>query len=968
MTRRTEAWTGLAAKRLRVVFVVLTLGLLSTWLAGCGRPGPTVDTATGVNDLQTLDCTRLGYPCTAAEVTPEVEREGIRVARAALRRLFEEPGLAALEWIRAQPGVVHAVGNDHVIRFRLAGGRPVWVLGEHRLEPLVPGVESAESSAMEFWGPESLTVTPDAARPPPQPGPRRDFWLPSFSLFSTLHAQPVGDDRDQDGHVTDRDFRRALVLDPFRWQWTQHGTRHEYREGTTLVGMLKETRGFRDGVVTYRPDEEANESQFRGWDSYDLVHYSGHSERICEEDGPCYTAIFTGDTRPIDQLDDPADTARETGVMEYTDPATGARIEQRHVGLSSDWFNRNYSNTLDRTIVFVNGCGSVDPVGHGFVPDYLAPIVASGDGTTIVGWDDYVPTLAAQAAALDFYEKLIATGLRAGDVFDRMSTGIKAALNSDERTARLRVGSGQGAGVARAKARIREVVALHVPGGARLTDGPQPQEVLQGNADDGRDDTLSVDLIVHGVLPDEEHRWSLDLLLDDRPIQRDVRLSGQDKIGDYAYRVPLRNVSLERDLQPDSSETLMAVARLPEGGESRTKIDITVVKEYARMGSGSGPSGAEIDQALPIELDKFHGYVYPYGYRKAGNRYVGAVDGVEGLVEPCVIRFPLLSSTTTGDAMAFAMNRSGPLAPGTYNIADGKVHKAPDEVTGAFLASFRIGAGNALSGGRNTEYGMNSGTVTIHSVSGGLVRGELRGNGVAGPTGLGEKPPNYPQLSVGAEFSILVTAPMGEPFSNQPYACLNEESPDGDPVPTTPQSQETEPGIPIDGVPRPSDPEPPQVTEDGISIQATGPAASGEWNFGDKDFSLAGGCTGSSQMNFGFASGAPHLDDWVYLSFTTEQAVESGETGTFNLASLTWDQGVERPANLPPESPIRVPRRYEGKGILRLDRHDNYPNQRRLSGSIEGELVRRSPLETVTLSAEFSIPMSCGVNLSPPRD
>ena len=405
--------------------------------------------------------------------------------------------------------------------------------------------------------------------------------------------------------------------------------------------------------------------------------------------------------------------------------------------------------------------------------------------------------------------------------------------------------------------------------------------------------------------------------------------------------------------------------------ENKVDLVVELLTEFASMGAGSNsgtPLPPGIDAPLPIELDKFSGYVYPYGYRKSDDKYVGVADGVEGLAEPCVIRFPLLSSTTTGDAVAFEINLSGPLAPGIYNIANGKEHKAAHQVTGQFLASFRIGAGNTLSGGRDTDYWMSSGSVTIHSVRGGLVRGELRGNGVAGPTGLGKEPPNYPQLSVTSEFSIFVTAPMGKPISDQPYACLDEERPDGDHVPPTPASQETGPGTPTEGAQPPADPESPQVAEEEISIRATGPGEPGEWIFGDQDFILTGGCTGSSPMNFGFASGAPHLDDWVYLSFTTEQVVESGALGTFTLSNLTWEQGVERPASLPPESPIRAPRRYEGKGTLRLDRHDNHPTQRRISGSMEGELVRRLTQETVTVSAAFSIPMSCGVDLSAPRD
>jgi hypothetical protein len=571
----------------------LVLVLCSPLLVACGGAAERTGSDPYPSGLQTLECERLNYPCTEAGVAPDVASEGIRLGKAILGRLRHETGRSLLDWVRSQPGVVHAVGNQRVVRFRLQGGRPVWVTWAEALDRTVTEGGFTPGSPILPQVPEQ-TGARHALRSSAAAGPVRmtleaawRSWPSILPRFPTVHARPVGRDQDGDRHVTDRDYRRALVLDPSRWEWTRLGSRSEYREGTEIVRMLEATDGFRlDGVVHYRPDEEANERAFKNWDTYDLVHFTGHGHRICEENGPCYTVLFTGTILPIDQIDDPSDTLRESGIMGFEDPATGAVVERRHAGLSSDWFLSEYrGKRLDRTIVFLNGCGTVDPDGHGFVPDILKSMTGPDNRTTIIGWDQNVPTLDAQKAALHTYQSMIRDGLRAGDVVRRLPPHVTAVTNSDGLTARFVSGSGLGRGFDRASLRIREVVALHVPGGDRMIDGIPPAEVYPGT---GGPNTLSVDLVVDGVESQEEGRWSIDVTLDGRTIRRGVRLSKSHKTGDHAYRIPLRDLPVDRNLKLGRYD-LMAVAALPEGGESRSKVEIEFAAWMVAVTGGPVP-------------------------------------------------------------------------------------------------------------------------------------------------------------------------------------------------------------------------------------------------------------------------------------------------------------------------------------------------------------------------------------------
>lgn len=516
------------------------------------------------------DCKRLDYPCAAADVDPAVAREGIRIADGVLDRFNRDGGEEALEWLRAQPRVVHVLGDGRAFRFRLEGGRPVWVLTAQALgyadgstSMAVPPPASTDPSAAGFTNVAGLLLS--AGR-----------WLAAEAAATSFEALPpaplvevVGRDRDGDGKVSNRDPRHALILDPFHWEWSRL-TSYSYREGDEVRRMLLATSGFAEGEVRYLRDHEATESAFTGWDKYDVVHFSGHGHQLCEHDA-CFSALFTGDTVSSSGVFDDSDLGlgRETGVMEVWDPVTDERLRKRHVAVGREWFEAHYAHgKLSGTLVYLSGCGTMNP-GSAFLPDFLASLLGDS-GATAIGWTGVVPGAPAQAAALAFYEQADKSAQRAGEVLSNMQKdGFTAAVNSEGGRVALRAGSARGEGFTRAPARLREVVALHVPVAGRMTDGPQPRKVLRGSPGDARNDTLSVDVVLEGVQASELDQWSVDLVLGGRVIRRGLTPADGRVEGRYRYRIPVRDIDIGGDLVEGRSDTLEAVARLPEGGESR---------------------------------------------------------------------------------------------------------------------------------------------------------------------------------------------------------------------------------------------------------------------------------------------------------------------------------------------------------------------------------------------------------------
>ncbi|WP_084418604.1 hypothetical protein [Henriciella litoralis] len=125
----------------------------------------------------------------------------------------------------------------------------------------------------------------------------------------------------------------------------------------------------------------------------------------------------------------------------------------------------------------------------------------------------------------------------------------------------------------------------------------------------------------------------------------------------------------------------------------------------------------------------------------------------------------------------------------------------------------------------------------------------------------------------------------------------------------------------------------------------------------------AGGCNGESQIGLSFHRGDMTESRWFAVGFTTKAVVAPGETGVFPLQALQWDNGVERPPNLPEDSPARVARRFMGAdGVtLTLETHIATSRERRMAGTLQGHVKRFGTDEAADITAHFDVNQSCGV-------
>ena len=125
------------------------------------------------------------------------------------------------------------------------------------------------------------------------------------------------------------------------------------------------------------------------------------------------------------------------------------------------------------------------------------------------------------------------------------------------------------------------------------------------------------------------------------------------------------------------------------------------------------------------------------------------------------------------------------------------------------------------------------------------------------------------------------------------------------------------------------------------------------------ELSLTGGCGGLSPLSIGFHRGAPHEEDYFAFSMNSAAPVAPGQVGEVELTRITWDNGVTTPANMPDDSPIKVPNRFEGTGILRLQSHSGTGMAGRMSGVVTGDVSQKTGDADASLVVEFDINLAC---------
>jgi hypothetical protein len=81
-------------------------------------------------------------------------------------------------------------------------------------------------------------------------------------------------------------------------------------------------------------------------------------------------------------------------------------------------------------------------------------------------------------------------------------------------------------------------------------------------------------------------------------------------------------------------------------------------------------------------------------------------------------------------------------------------------------------------------------------------------------------------------------------------------------------------------------------------------------------------------------------------------------TGVLEPVELTWDNGLFKPADLPPEVNVKIPRRLEGTGRMTLTAHTGVGMAGRMAAEVEGEVS--GDAGTARLSVSFDINLACG--------
>lgn len=436
------------------------------------------------------ECGVIGFPCSLFEVPVDVLKRGEELAEAVMDML--EGGIpltAALEFLLAQPDLADCAGNSGAIRFRLKGGRDVFIL-----QPMPPG-----------------SLSPVSASPA------------AMKAGSAPQKVVVGQGAET---------KRALVLSPFKYFFK------EFDDGAPVAQRLEATRGYA-GNVTYRENATKTAAtvgiqQFAGWNNYDVIHVSGHGRQVCDVNR-CVATILTGDI-----YSDAADLLQLTELGLNTAHVVGT--EEKFLALGADYFRKQYPSGLDSKLIFFNACQTYSGTNSELRDALL------GANSVFLGWTDAVESGPAKDAALALFQNLSVNGVTAQRAFDGLGN---LAVNhhvfeGKQIDAALRLDSNPNG-----ELRIREVVRLErITGGGELLDNDTVNVV--GKANDGVVDLVPYQILVEGI-PESQQEAAVIKFTVDGHSSTPQSVSAGERVGDTGWRlsgqIPYQDVAPDQNVE-----------------------------------------------------------------------------------------------------------------------------------------------------------------------------------------------------------------------------------------------------------------------------------------------------------------------------------------------------------------------------------------------------------------------------------
>ncbi|MGH7575327.1 MAG: hypothetical protein ACREM1_09420 [Longimicrobiales bacterium] len=494
--------------RARFVIASFSLGLA---LSACGDDDPTDP---GHEDAP-LECDRLGYPCSLADVALATLQRGEALADSAAVMFADgTPGAQVGAWLAQREGVVESMADDYAAWFRLEGGVPIWIIDDR----VRPGEAAAASE--------------------------------SAAAAAGARADVVGDDTG---------VKRALVLSPFAWQFGA------FDGSVAVAATLGGTRGY-DGRVQHL--EVAAEtsphiplSVFTTWDAFDVVHVSSHGETVCNDAGCRATLALAIDNRPIEQV---SAEWNSPGLSFAIGPSTG----NRYVVANADFFRHHYPEGVGDVLVYLDACETLTSGATD-----LADAIRGEEGV-FVGWSAAVQSGPAGAAAVAFYTRLSEAGVTAGTAYADIGD-LKTNLWTDEQgnnvDAQMRITQRQAGG----DLRIRDIVWIeHPAGGAPLDD--DAIVLIPGTLGDGQPDSVPYRIRIDGAdAPAADFTIHVEI---DGVAAAPATLSGAQSAGELAW-VLTGSLAMGRDLANDEVLEVHARAELPDAGTSQASALVRVMDD-----------------------------------------------------------------------------------------------------------------------------------------------------------------------------------------------------------------------------------------------------------------------------------------------------------------------------------------------------------------------------------------------------
>ena len=489
-------------------------------------PGPASTPAESPAAPEPLECTTLGYPCSLADVPVAILEHSNELGDEAATRVRAGSTMPeAAAWLGGQPDIAEVEADDDALRFRLTGGRSVWVLGERVLPDRAP------SRASTGVSPASRIAT--------SLGPRRGPML--ASVTGGVVAQHT-----------------ALVLSPMLWDFGDSD------DGAPVTEILQQTRGYESGV-TYRSNVAQSSTDvgiddFRGWRDFHVIHVSSHGTRLCKQ-LPCRAVIiatlFTGALADLPERGQP-------GV----EIVKSVKTHRTFLGLSADFFRKEYRGGLEETLVFFNAC---ETYGAGSPADRATDLGDAIRGSTSVflGWSESVDSESATLASVAFFQGLSQRGLTIGDAYDGIGE-LNVDQHPEGKHAQLGVSERQAGG----DLRIRDVVSLRLPGsGAMLAGGESIP--IEGKVGDGQPDAVPYRVEVEGMDAAAAAAAIVHVSAGTREAPPALVASGTPgSPGSWSLE---GSIALDHDVVAPEPVELRAWLELPEGGTSEHRSSATLV-------------------------------------------------------------------------------------------------------------------------------------------------------------------------------------------------------------------------------------------------------------------------------------------------------------------------------------------------------------------------------------------------------